>query len=395
MFKRMNLRPLLPSIAVVGFILGSASSGSAQDGLFSVGNLDTLSQLIVVGTINGGADGQLSLTVDRVIKGPASLGPNLSVAWMPKQSNECDTAPPAASIHAIWFLEKASDGSIEFARFMNSQPCHPSSPDYVTPAGPLNGGFFYGSSDRPRYKLAVELASALVNSTTVPVVIQHCGPGIFIGLSTTEAEGIAELLEGASDERVRMIGQLTMIRAGGPAGLELLASRFLNLAQTPLVGAASNPENSVATYKWQLAQAISGIRSTSARTIVVLTQIATNKDQDLLVRRAASRVLRNIHSAQAVVAIAPLVDDPDPLISTYALSAFACYANAVPVLDDTVPGQNLNLNREGPLKSKDTLAHFVIGPMGSDAPEKKAYWQHWWENHESSIQQAAYAAPTQ
>ena len=51
MFKRMNLRPLLPSIAVVGFILGSASSGSAQDGLFSVGNLDTLSQLIVVGTI--------------------------------------------------------------------------------------------------------------------------------------------------------------------------------------------------------------------------------------------------------------------------------------------------------------------------------------------------------
>jgi hypothetical protein len=162
-----------------------------------------------------------------------------------------------------------------------------------------------------------------------------------------------------------------------------------------LIGAASNSGNSVATYKWQLADAISEIHNTSARAIAVLAQIATNKDQDLQIRRAASRVLRNIHSAQAVLAIAPLVDDPDPLISTYALSAFACYANAVPVLDDTVPGHNLNLNRQGPLKSKDTLAHLVMSPMGSDAPETKAYWQHWWENHESSIQQAADAAPAQ
>ena len=191
-----------------------------------------------------------------------------------------------------------------------------------------------------------------------------------------------------------MIGLTTMIRAGGPTGLELLASRSLSLAQTPLIGAASNSGNSVPTYKSQLADAMSEIHSTSPRAIAVLTQIATNRDQNLQIRRAASCVLRNIHSAQAVLAIAPLVDDPDPLISTYALSAFACYANAVPVLDDTVPGHNLNLNREGPLKSKDPLAHFVIGPMGSDAPEKKAYWQRWWENHESSIQQAADAAPT-
>jgi hypothetical protein len=140
MFKRMNRRPWLQSIAVVGFLLGASSSSSAQDGLFSVGNLDTLSQLIVVGTISGGADGQLSLVVDRVIKGPASLGPNLTVAWTPMHNNECDTAPPTASTHAIWFLENASDGSIKFARFMNSQPCHPSRSDYVTPAVPLNGG---------------------------------------------------------------------------------------------------------------------------------------------------------------------------------------------------------------------------------------------------------------
>jgi hypothetical protein len=229
----------------------------------------------------------------------------------------------------------------------------------------------------------------------MPVAVQHGGPTIFDGLNTPEGESIAQMLQGASDEGVRMIGLMTMIRAGGPTGLELLASRSLSLAQTPLVGAASNSGNSVATYKWQLAQAISEVHSTSLRTVSVLAQIATNKDQDLQVRRAASRVLRNIHSAQAVVAIAPLVDDPDPLISTYALSALACYANAVPVLDGTVPGHNVDLNREGPFKSSDTLAHFVMGPMESDAPEKKAYWQRWWENHESSIEQAANAAPTQ
>lgn len=85
MLKRMNLRPWLQSITIVGFLLGAAISGSAQEGLFSVGGLDMLSQLIVVGTISGGADGQLSLAVDRVIKGPASLAPNLTVAWTPSR----------------------------------------------------------------------------------------------------------------------------------------------------------------------------------------------------------------------------------------------------------------------------------------------------------------------
>ena len=92
------------------------------------------------------------------------------------------------------------------------------------------------------------------------------------------------------------------------------------------------------------------------------------------------------------MAAAPLIDDPDPLISTYALSTLACFANAVPVLDDTVSGHKVDLNRQGPFKSKDTLAHFVLGSMGSEAQQTKAYWQQWWASHQSSIQQAAEGA---
>ena len=277
---------------------------------------------------------------------------------------------------------------------MNSQRCNPNSPNYVIPAGPLNAGLSYKPSDTPKYKLAVELASALVNSSTMPLAVQF-NTAIFVGLNSKQSAIIAQFLEGSSRDSVRMIGQMTMIRSGSPAGLEMLASQSLELEQTPLAGTAGNSGNSGVTYSGQLAEAITEIRNTDASVIPVLEQIAINKNHDLQVRRAASRVLRNIHTAQALVAIAPLIDDPDPLISTYALSAFACYANAVPVLDETVPGRNLDLNKEGPLKSSDTLAHFVIGPMGSDAPEKKAYWQHWWMKHESSIQQAANAAPAQ
>jgi hypothetical protein len=384
MLKNMNLLPWLQSIAVVGLLLGTWSSSSAQEGLFNVDDLDRQSDIIVVGTLVGGADGQLSLSVDRVIKGKPSLGPNLSVAWTPMNGGGCDTALPATPTHAIWFLKRTSDGSIELAPFLNSQSCHLSTSDYVISAGPINGSLSYQSSDTSKYKLAIELASALMNSSTVPLAVQRY-PGIFGGINSAQSETIGQLLESSSSEPVRKIGQMRRISAASPSGLDLLTADALQVMQSRSNSAVDSSESSQTRDALLVTEAITEIHSTSLRTVSVLAEIASNQNQDIQVRRAASRVLRNIHTAPAVVAMAALIDDPDSLISMYALSALACYANSVPVLDDTVPGHNVDLNKDGPLKTPDMLAHFVIGPMESNGPAIKTYWKQWWQNHQASI----------
>jgi hypothetical protein len=387
MLKQIELRPWLRFITVVGFLIATWSCCPAQDGLFSVGDLDRMSNLIVVGTLTGGVDHQLSISIDRVIKGSAESEPNIKVVWVPGNGGDCETTPPTSPSHAIWFLQKASDGTIEFVPGMFTQRCYPGNPDYAIPAGPISGSLSYQSSDPVTYKLAVELASTLMNSTTVPRALQRYS-GIFSGLDSKHSDIIGQLLENSPTEPVKRIGHLRRIIAASPAGLDLLASDALTIMQSRSNSTAS--ASAIQTRdKLQLTEAISQINNTSARTITVLAEIASNPNQDLQVRIAASRALRNIHTASAVVAMAPLIDDPDSLISMYALSALACYANAIPVMDDTIPGHNINLNNDGPLKTKETLANFVMGPMESNAQAIKTYWKQWWQAHQASVLQAA------
>lgn len=378
----------LQFFALVWVAIGGSGILSAQEGLFNVEELDRLSSIIVVGTIYGGADGQLSLAIDRVLKGTESLGAIATVTWLPSHSNGCDVASPIPPVHGIWFLQSKSDKTLQFAQFMNSQVCHPSHPDYETPAGPLQSGLSYGSNDPVKYKLAVELASALLASPSMPIAIERY-PGVFGGLDSSDGEPIGKALETSSSKSVQMIGNLTLIRLGSTDGLILLKSELTKLAQTPLPAASDSTNISDAVYKSQIADAISDIHGTAPQVVSVLGTIASNSNQDIVLRRAASRALRNIHTARATVAIAPLVDDPDAAISTYAVSGLSCYANAVPVLDDDEPGRNLNLNNDGPLKTNDTLDHFVIGAMGDKAASYKSYWTQWWLGHESTIQKAA------
>jgi hypothetical protein len=391
MFLYRMPRTWLSVLVAVCAVFAMCIYATAQEGLFDVGDLDRLSSIIVVGTISAGSNGNLSLVVDKVIKAPSAVGEYLTVEWTPSTKPGCDVSAPTAPVHGLWFLQKEKDGNYAFARFLNSQRCHPSQPNYETPAGPLNQDLSYTTTDSVEYKLAVELASAILNSPTPPKAVQLY-PGIFEGLDSTKAQNIYQVLANSGNSSAQMIGDLSLIRSGSSAGVDLLASSTQQIMQTPLANAALKEGNTAATYKDLLARAIAGVHVRAAHTVSVLAQLANEKSTDISVRRAASRALRNIHTAQAVVAMAPLINDPDPMISTYAISTLSCFANAVPVLNDAVPGHNINLNVDGPYKTAETLEHFVIGPMGDSASVNKAYWEQWWQTNQMSIKQAATSA---
>ena len=398
----MKLKTLSYMIAV---LIWTAFPGAynticfAQEGLFDTAELAANSQVIVIGSIQyalGEDNSKLTLNALRVLKGSIQLGQPLLVNWTPPSNVFCSIQTMKVSPVSIWFLQPSPDGDYEFAPFLKSQACYSDKPAYAAESAPPASSLVYKANDDPAIKIAKEIAWALLQSGgEVPTAVTNYS-GVFSGIRMADEALIATSLYASPVKSVQMIGLIGLIHSAQVEGMTQISTNASILASTTLpsniiqidtigihsaTGATANDQ----TYEKQIARAISGIRDVADNTIQSLATVLTNQDNPASIRRAASHSLRNIHTPSAVLVLASYMTDSDDTVSTNAVAGVSCLANGVPILNDSIPGQGLNLNMPSQFKTDATMAHFVIGPMGDNNSSLRAFWEDWWHTNKAAV----------
>jgi hypothetical protein len=365
--------------------------------------------VIVVGTLSSanssnGSQVNPTIAVERVVKGNVASGTVLPVVFPPSGDPNCAGPSGGSSIHAIWFLVPAAGGGYGLSPSLRWQLCDPIDSSFETPTALPQSEWSYQASASNEDKLAYELAwSIAAHQGDGPWAFIN-NPFLFDGATDAAARDIYSKLEALPFPHAHLGGVLGLVGLGDAAALAYLGGNLPQLLSTPLrtTGMADGQSLPITygangtdhpTYERLFVQAIRRIASQSSPTISALGRLLASPSVSAQIRRAAAYTLQNIHTAQAVQELAPMLADSDQTIRAYAVGGLACFANGV---------QNLNagpflgsygpeLNNTSPYKTHDTLTHFAMGVQTISAQEDYyvSFWSQWWSENAAAVADAA------
>ncbi len=388
----------------------------------AAGSADT----IVVGAASlqtGGAGGAvIRIRVDRVLTGKVVAGSSITVARIqpgPRQyanqvqspgtpfiavpqNNEetvCREVAEAPPVHAIWFLEAGAGGTYTFAKEPPRKACEELEPEYSTVAGALPSAWSYDASLPVVDKLAYEVGYAFDRFAGEGPFAMELNPALIDEASKATRTAVYRLLAASIAQPVAMAGLMGRMRDGDGEALEQVASSPAALAQQAVPtqvhmgnqilrsvprgepGPAGGPSVML------LAMSVARVHDGSAATVGRLGRLLENQAAPVPLQHAAAEALQHVHTASAVEVMAPYLNNPDPVLRDFAIGTLACFVNAVPLLDHTHPQGSGNINLPGPLKTADTMSHFVMGDTTIDRdPEPyRNYWSEWWTAHSLEV----------
>ncbi len=390
---------ILTTAFVLAFVTATASC--SVEGVPSVNFLDHMADVIVVGSATPVAvspgSSQLSIEVVRVIKGRKLLAANNIVVDITSASAECKVSATSQPVTAIWFLKALPSGGLALADSPRSQSCHPFQTEYEASSGPLPSKWTYPDGASAKDKLAYELAASIESHDGNGPYALVLNPQLLRGVSKESGGDIYRKLELDGTSSLQLIGILGLARQGDIPAIQNLASNITaleqmkarqfyvrNNVQIPIT--YSDINSTAQTRDAEIAKSVALITSQSVAAVSSLGKILQTTSSKLI-RYASARALQNIHTALALSFLAPLLDDADSQLRAYAIGGLSCFANAVPVIDSSIPGNGLTLGGTGSYKTTDTLSHFAMGveTIAQRPDYFLNFWRSWWATNSASV----------
>lgn len=389
--------------SIIG-ILTCSSFCDAQEGLVNVRGLVKTSEIIVTGLsspdkISGSASTSFTIQIDRVIKGNVTAGEVLSITDdSPKP--DCDLRALQNPAYALWFLNSLPGGRYKLVPSLRTQRCDRAlGPFEITP-GPLPNEWSYDEGTQIEDKLAFELAASFAAHKGDGPWEFIRNPFLLTGASSSALHDIYTKFNDSSLSHIHLEGVLGLARMGDPSTLFFVQNNLTRLSNTELrsTGIANGHEIPIRygksgaerrTYAHLLEDAIRGISDPINPTVLALGDLLNSSS--LSIRRAAAQALQNIHTPLAVQELAPLLQDADRDLRTYAIGGIACYANGCPPINSNGNYVGPDLMQPSPYKNHETLMHFAMGTQAISLKEDYylEYWRKWWAENAASVVTAA------
>jgi hypothetical protein len=329
--------------------------------------------IVVAEVQNGQQTGQhvsMDLAIERVIKGTLLAGTSVNVQW--------DASwPPVNAVlpahYGVWFLSTTSSGRwrllpvkdgripVQLAYFPLSKSTAPGNTAATLSATSVidrmalelsTAAEHYTDTDE-----LIRVSSGLVQISDTPVTIN-----IYRRLSTSadpelRALGLGALITKTNDavaiaELVKDVDQIAKLRMGPFA---LTAIRYM--------------------------------RDPSPNTIDALSKVASSKNP--VVQRSAADALRDLHTREALPALASLMDSPDRETREAAIKGFSMFVENLPITTpDSIPSQRWRVPQgPAPYRTSDT-DRYSLSTRALDPAQEAAYlqfWKSWWARLKAQI----------
>ena len=153
-----------------------------------------------------------------------------------------------------------------------------------------------------------------------------------------------------------------------------------------ILSAVTYPDGQ-STYRRYVTSSLSDITNQAPATVQQLGNILASST-DTNIQLGAATALRNMHTAQAVVLLAPYLSSANTNLRDEAIAALSCFANGSPAIyRRTHPGAAATFAANSPYQTTDMLTHFAIGARTID-PRVSYYltfWAKWWNDNSSSV----------
>lgn len=328
-------------------------------GVNSVGDLVTNAQAVVVGNIVSGmvTDGLASFTIDveRSLKG--SIAPRTLV--------EVRFSTGTRSTSAM-----RSERGLFFLRQENGWVMIPTSTGQMTPVEfvffslpPTSAPTVAGVSIIENVLL--ELAAALQAGGGRP------SAGVF-DLAREYRRAPSPALKNAlqqfalsSSPQLKRIGFQALLSTGDVATLALFEREHTSMSEA------------------MQAASVEGLKfyftNPAPEAVALLGRLVSNDRLNISVRQAAGNALARVHTRQALLFLAPLLDSPDVWLRAIAISGLSRFANNVPIGDST-PAAG-----EWKYRTDETIAYSGADARVAQDPIFVNFWKSWWERHRSEL----------
>jgi hypothetical protein len=367
----------------------------------SVSFLNFISDTIVVGrgslSVLDSNSSLLTIDVDRVVKHGKVEVPNTINIQIPTVDTSCPAVRDVTPANELFFLKETHDGELTLSVSPNSQRCNPLADGYDVPDGAIPARWAYSDQLLASDRLAYELAATIEAHNGVGPYAFVLNANILSGVSETGATYIYNTMARSHISSLRMLGTIGLVRLGDPDTLQALASApqaYLNVALPSQIYVGQSllstpPEQRTATFEGQVILAVAAITNPNTETITQLSNLLSQSTYTDL-RLAAAKALRNMHTPKATYVLGPYLWDKSEDVRDEALAGVACFANAVPSIDNEKHPIPLDLNQPGSFKSSATVMHFAVGTQ-TIRPRESFYlefWRQWWTSNGPKVESA-------
>jgi hypothetical protein len=344
----------------------------------SIVKLAADSDAVIVGPVSATfTNGTVNATiqVERVLKGPLSVGSTVSVLWtLPESSAGVPFAggtPYVSKGHGLFFLAATRDGSWALIPAAGGDIGW----DVAYIATPTNAP---GAVRDAASRSLPANASVLDEVYAEMVVVEEVGPPPVLDFqlveqfrSVSQSPVLAAAFSrfaASQDPRLIAEGLRGGVLSGDPA-------LILNARQSSATLSAEvgwyGLMNDIKTY----------YQNTGQPAIQNLGQVATDTTCRSELRVAAAGALARMHTQQSLPYLAVLLDDPDLVLRAMGVGGLSSFANNVPI------GSHEPAAGPWKYRTDDTIAHsiFDVSIVGQSGPYYVGFWRSWWQQHRSQL----------
>lgn len=334
-----------------------------------VGNLVSQAQSIVVATvaqanISSGV-AQMTLNVQRALKGSMLPGAVVSVAW---------SGPPMGpsalqrilSEQGLFFLTADANGQWRILPVVSGN-VDVQMTYYRLPSTPRPAPYVAAKETPVVDKVLLELAWAKETGTAyqgTPIDLV----GEFRHSRSQALRPIFTRFAQSASPNLRAIGLQAMIADGDVRGLVQVEAEQRNISTAP---GARSIFDEIKFY----------FGNSEPAAIAVLGRLATSTGSVSAAKDSAAAALARLHTKESIPFLAELLDSPDPAIRAYAVGGLAMFANNVPI------GSHQPAAGDWSYRTEETIAHSAMDPGRVAAREAYyiGFWKDWWAKHRTQL----------
>ena len=353
------------------FLAVAEMSFAGPAGIVAIGQLLRSADIVVVGTVTGVADSgtevDISLVVNRTVKGAATAGSAIGVQWLPILSPEFRGSRYSVGRTGIWFLKRTESALIVLPVTGGAVPLADVyigvSPDPLPSQGASDANL------SSAFKLANELRAAAQNPVIEPATRRILSSGAADDLDDNALQPTWENLSSSADAGSKALGWAGEIRRGQTAPL------------TALAGAGPGAISPDALNS--LTMAICQFSGNDPGAIASLGSLAKSTFPDSL-KGCAVHALRRIHTRETIAFLAAELDSPSQQMQYEAVAGIASFANGLPVqtAQNTANMSAFAIPPNSPLSTADTRKNFPSRSAFSQQPQMYiSFWKGWVTAH--------------
>ena len=353
------------------FLAVAEISLAGPAGIVSIGQLLRSADIVVVGTVtdvaDSGSEVDISLIVNRTVKGGETAGSAIGVRWLPALPPEFHGNRNSVGRTGIWFLKRTESALIVMPVTGGAVPLADVyiavSPDPLPSQGASDANL------SSAIKLANELRAAAQNPVIEPATRRILSSGAADDLDDNTLQLTWANLSSSTDPGSKALGWAGEIRRGQTAPLTALVD----------AGPGAISPDALNT----LTMAICQFSGSDPGAIASLGSLAKSTFPDAL-KGCAVHALRRIHTRETIVFLVSELDSPSQQLQYEAVAGIASFANGLPVQtsQNTADMSAFAIPPNSPPSTAETRQNFPSRSIFNKQPQMYiSFWKDWVTAH--------------